>query len=105
VLLAAWALSGCTTDEADFTTELALAQCRTMEKCALGLFEQHFSSKGDCVDNVGHDIDLWLADHFDGCAYDAREASRCIHRVRTMDCDDWVRGADERACDIVYDCA
>jgi len=96
---------GCTTDEADFTTALAKAQCRTMERCALGRFEGQFSGLADCVDESAHDLDEWVELGFAGCAYDAREASRCIERVRGMACEDWVRGDDERACDLVYDCA
>lgn len=107
--LAGWlvgaALVGCSTEEPEFTTRLAVAQCRTMEKCALGWYEGQFSGFEDCVDEVAHDLDEWVEFRFDGCAYDPREASRCIQRVRTMACEDWVRGDDERACDIVYDCA
>lgn len=89
--------------EDDFTTRLAVAECRTIERCARGLFEANFTDMGDCVDAFGDALDDWV-DELKSCDYDPDEARRCVSRVRSMDCNDWVRGDDERACDLVYDC-
>jgi len=98
---------GCASvEESDFATELAVVECRTLKKCALGQFESDYDGKmNDCVDDRGDLLDDFVEITSDICEYDVDQATQCVRRVDGMSCEDWAEGDGARACDLVYDCS
>ena len=99
-------LSSCTIgDEVDYIEKRAAAECGRMERCYLGEFQSQFSGADECERLVGNALedDQELLEEQD-CDYDPREAQRCVERVRSMSCSDWIERGTGNACDLVFRC-
>ena len=105
VFLATVALGGCG-DMAlsDYREARASAECKRSSVCALGFFESEYVDLEDCVDEVSDSLKALEDSIFDSCDYDGMEASRCVSRIRSLSCEDYVEGEASLACDQVWDC-
>ena len=101
-------LLGCGGIEAQSDYELARAEaeCRQLERCELGYFEDEFRDMEDCVKDR-EDRFQEADDNLDDadCTYDPDQAAFCVDRVQAMDCEEWARsGNGNKACDLVWNC-
>jgi len=104
IMSAATGAIACTiADEAVYTERRAAAECGRIERCYLGEFESQFSSRDDCESAVADELEQEL-ELLEDCEYDPREAKRCVHRVNTMSCEDWIEKGTAGACDLVFLC-
>lgn len=105
VVLAMVALSGCG-DMAlsDYREARATAECKRSAVCARGFFESEYVDMEDCVDEVSDGLKAMEDSVYDSCDYDGMEASRCVSRIRSLSCEDYIEGEVSIACDQVWDC-
>ena len=91
--------------EKDYINARAAAECRQLERCALGFFESEYRDRDDCEGEVADDIEDYNdAQDDNGCDYIPEEAGHCVHRVRSMSCEEWGEGEVGSACDLVWNC-
>jgi len=105
LLCAAVLLSACGVTETNYSTLRGEAECKKIRACQRGLFE--FEYRDDlqiCTDKLGDRLDARAEDLLSECAYDAKEAAKCLSRIRGLSCEAFVEGRAADACDRVYDC-
>lgn len=103
-MIALW-LWGCAVPEEDYSTRRGVAECNRIEHCLKGEFAAVYGNFDQCADAVGDLVDAEVEAELGGCAYDGREAARCIDRIEGLNCEEYALGAADLACDIVYVCA
>jgi hypothetical protein len=95
----------CGVSEEDYSTLRGEAECRKIGACELGRFEYEYNNDLHvCLDQIGDRIDAMVEDLLKSCDYDPKEAHRCLSRIRSLSCADFVEGGASDACDQVYDC-
>lgn len=106
LLCLAVAVTGCGVPEENYSTLRGEAECKKIRVCQRGLFE--FEYRDDlqvCTDKLGDRLDARAEDLLSACAYDGKEASKCLSRIRGLSCEAFVEGRAADACDRVYDCS
>jgi hypothetical protein len=96
-------LLGCSVPREDFPAAKADALCDVQKRCARGTFHAEWADMDACRQWTEDDVEVEV-EEFSWCSYDPREAARCAARVRHLACDDYATGAQEEACDLVFDC-
>lgn len=98
-------LGACGPTKNNFAENLTEISCARLEECAKGSFDALYTSVDDCVARSG-DLATENADCYSGhCAFDKSNASQCLDRVASGDCDEIVDGSAYSDCVEVWsDC-
>ena len=98
--------AGCVTkNNAD--VKIARAACDRFEECALGEFEEEYSSVADCVDDFTDPDERGVTvDCLDqaGCEFRADYARDCRSSIASVSCEEFVDGDVSSRCDDIWDC-
>ena len=89
-ILVLLALTACGPTKKNFAGNLTEISCQRLEECAKGAFDALYTSVDDCVARAGGDAET-SSDCMSGhCDFDKDNASQCLDRVESADCDEIV---------------